>query len=156
MMLCKEEQEQEQEYDQEYDQEQEQGDYYYRNNNASSSNSTTNMNHNYDKVDIPIGMDPIDARIAIKILWEADQTYRSVLHDLTNYEQTSQTKTIYNSKLDKDEEDYETETETEIETDVNKEGAASASASSLSRKRIIRQGDYDNKMDVIRYPLNCF
>jgi hypothetical protein len=37
-------------------------------------------------VDIPEGMDPSDARVAIKLLYGADQTYRSALHDFTIYE----------------------------------------------------------------------
>ena len=38
------------------------------------------------KVDIPDGMDHADARVAIKLLYGADQTYRSALRDFANYE----------------------------------------------------------------------
>ena len=39
-----------------------------------------------EHVDIPEGMDPDDARVAIKLLYGADQTYRSALHDFASYE----------------------------------------------------------------------
>ena len=38
------------------------------------------------QIDIPDGMDNTDAKAAIKILYGADQSYRSVLRDFANYE----------------------------------------------------------------------
>ena len=78
-------------------------------------------------VDIPHGMDPTDAMVAIKLLYGADQTYRSVLRDFANYERTK----------------IRVEVEEEEKGDGSKVGETNNhnSTASSSRKRLRGSGD---------------
>ena len=92
------------------------------------------MRDNDGNVDIPEGMDPDDAIAAIKLLYGADQTYRSALRDFANYEKTK--------KIPQGEsKERESRLNTLVET--NKKDSA-AKAGSTRRKRLRRSRTNNN------------
>jgi hypothetical protein len=83
-------------------------------------------------MDIPEGMDPDDARAAIKLLYGVDQTYRSVLRDFANYEKT---KTLLQGGSKKKE---------RIINVLENNKKDSAAAGSTRRKRLRRSKNNNN------------
>ena len=87
-------------------------------------------------VDIPEGMDPDDAIAAIKLLYGADQTYRSALRDFANYEKS---KTLQQGKSK--------ERGSRINAlETRKMGCATTAGGSTRRKRLRRSRNNNNNI----------